>query len=287
MNEKTSPLDDRTFSRRHVRKLASLTLLHGLCLFVITYILVYLVHGLTSVSLATAASKNPVLFHNKVLFITTTGWNLYDAISIYGSPILIMAILSGFLFQAFKRTNDKYLLQKPFVFWLLLHSFNRFAGCVLPGMVSNESFKYMADWLYIGPYGLFVFVVASLIATVLVGGFFTKMALQSAVYAQSIKSNYRLKYLNQALLYPWLIGTAILTCIQWPHIRSSTHEIATLLMMAFLIFPMYYYLKFLNKKPVSRRKPLYENEPINLKLVAYAAIILTAFRLGLGNGLYF
>lgn len=268
-------------------RLAQLNFVHSLCLFLITYVMVYLAHSFSSITMAAAAKKSPVLFYNKILFVNTTGWNVFDAVSIYGSPILVMGILSLFLFQGYNRTSDRYSLQKPFVLWLLIHAFVRFAGCVIPGMISGESFKYMADWLYIGPYGMFVFAILSLIALVIVGGYLTKMALQAAVYAQSIKSDNRLQYLNQAVLFPWLAATLLITLFQWPNIKSSMHEISTLAMMAFLIFPMYYYLKFLHKKPVSKRKPSFENAGFNLKLVAYAIIIFMAFRIGLTNGLYF
>lgn len=276
-----------TLTSLQARQLATFTMVHGICLYLISYVLVYLLSAFGSVILAAVAQKSPVLFHNKILFVNATGWNLYDAIAIYGSPIVIMGIFSLLMFNTFKRSSDKYNLQKPFVFWLLLHAFNRFAGCVIPGMVANESFKYMADWLYIGPYGLFVFAVASLSATVLMGGYFTKLALKSAIYAQSIKSSYRVKYLNQAVLYPWLIGTLLILSIQLPNWRNSLHEISMTVLMVLLILPMYFYLKFLHKKPVSQKKPLFVTGTFNVKLIIYAAVLFIGFRWLLGNGLYF
>lgn len=268
-------------------KLQAVTYFHGVCLFLISYVVVFLIHSLSSAVFAVAAQKKPVIFHNKILFLNTTGWNLYDALTIYGSPLIIVGLFALYLFTFFRKTNSSYTLQKPFIFWLLMHSLSRFVGCVIPGMISNESFKYMADWLYVGPYGMFILAVVSVLLLFIIGGYLTKYALQSAVYEISIKTKNRTKFLSHAYFFPWMTGSLTIIALQAPDLRASLHEITTALLICLIIVPMYYMLKTLNKKPVARKKPSFSSAQLNWKLVLYTILILFSFRSILGNGIYF
>jgi hypothetical protein len=263
------------------------SLFNGLFLFLLAYVLVYLPGQLSSVILASVVDKGPVLFHNKLLYMDVVGWDRFDAVSIYTSALFTNFLQFAIYFALYNRQKkDAIGFGKSLIFWLLMHSAVRSFGCVIPAVASDEGFKYIADWMYWGPYTLFLLSLLSITIMLILSGYLTRFALQSSASKNLIRASRRKRFISSAVLLPWIYGSLIITASQWPDWRESYHEISLLWSMGILILPMFFYLKFLNKKPVASVRNQHALNR-NYASAGIATVLFLLFRLLLGNGVYF
>jgi hypothetical protein len=224
------------------------TLLYSFAFFALAYCIVYLPGKITSAFLASMSSRGPVIFHHKILFTNVVGWERGDALTIFSAPMVVdffQSILYTSVFLGLKRLEGYW---KIFAFWLMFHSYLRWVGCILPGMLSGEEFGYVAGWLYMNSMVLFVLFFVSVLIIIGLSALLCKWALETAFSKHMVMKKKRQEYLFFFIGLPALCGiifVGFLHSVDWNelangHLRwadwwDSIHEL-TLLSQSLMIY---------------------------------------------------
>jgi hypothetical protein len=176
-----------------------------------------------------------------------------------------------------------------FFLWLSFHSFNMFFGAYVAGVITDQGFGYVANWLFLGVIIKLTIALLSVFTLMVIGYFATKPLLETSNSSQRVSKNNRPYFiLNQALI-PWLIGGFILVLIKIPdkqpqHENIIVYDLIVLSTLVFTVLPTF----FNNKAKADKLKIKAKRRIKFVWLFMLVAILLVlAYRLGLADGLYF
>jgi hypothetical protein len=266
--------------------------------FVLAYSIVYLPGKIASAFLASLSLRGPVIFHHKILFRNIVGWEQSDAITIFAAPIVadfFQCIAYTTVFLALKRVSGYWRILG---FWLMLHSFLRLTGCIIPGMVSGEEFGYLAGWMYWGSAILLVLFCFSILVMLGLSTLICKWAMEMAFSKHMVMKKKRQAYLFYCVGLPALSGMLLLGLfhgIEWAELsngqfklsdwQASVHEM-TLLAQSLVMYglmaasvPLYRGQEIINQRDLRMQR-------IDFLALGIAIMIPLGARIILGFGWY-
>jgi len=178
---------------------------------------------------------------------------------------------------------------KLFFLWLAFHSFNMFFGAFVAGVITNQGFGYVANWLYLGiPLKIFFSLIALGILTYL-GWHSTPHILSTTNSPRRINRYNRSYFILSQMIIPWFIGSLLMLWIKIPN-RTPQHEnillydIIILVAMAFLVIPPLF--NHQNQPSESKKRYLHKKTSFAFLYLFIAAILIIAYRFGLERGLH-
>lgn len=254
-------------------------------IFIITYIIVYFIYQLTIILNASLFNIDSILYYFTLDFDDFSPlWTRLNIIFITFSGPFISLVIGLFLFNYLFKLKRFKSLQKLFILWMSLHAFNHFAGALIFGIATKDGFGYVVEWLFLGIVLKFLLVFIAFFILVIIGYQSTPKFLSTSNSLDRVRVGVRNTFLfNQAFL-PWLLGSIILLIIRIPNNFNYPYETFMFFSFAFIIIPV-----FFNDmaKPYRIYKKVQRKYSLNIGYIFLFLLLLTAFRIGLDNGLHF
>jgi len=254
-------------------------------IFIVSYILVYFIYQLTVILSASLFNIDSILYYFTLDFDDLSPlWSRLNIIFITFSGPFISLVIGLFFFNYLFKLKRFKSLQKLFILWISLHAFNHFAGALILGIVTTDGFGYVVEWLYLGIVFKFILIFIAFFILIIIGYQSTSKFLSTSNSLERVKVGVRNTFLfNQAFL-PWLLGSLILLIIRIPNNFNYPYETLMFFSLAFIVIPV-----FFNDvaKPYRIYKRIRRKYRLNFGYIILFLLLLTAFRIGLDNGLHF
>jgi hypothetical protein len=261
-------------------------------LFLITYVIALLTYQFAVIFAASFFSIDSVLYYYEVFFPIGNSsplWTPHNIIFITLSGPMVSLIM-GLVYYKLLLPKDGFSpVARLFFLWLSFHSFNLFFGAYVAGVITDQGFGYVVNWLYLGVIIKFTVAIFSLFALMVIGFYATKPLLETSNSSHRVsKKNRPYFILNQALI-PWFIGGLILVLIKIPdkhpqHENIIVYDLIVLSTLVFTVLPT-----FFNKKAKVDKLRIKAKKRIKFEwlFMLFAILLILAYRLGLADGLYF
>ncbi len=254
-------------------------------IFIVSYIIVYFIYQLTVILSASLFDIDSILYYFTLDFDDLSPlWSRLNIIFITFSGPFISLVIGLFFFNYLFKLKRFKSLQKLFILWISLHAFNHFAGALILGIVTTDGFGYVVEWLYLGIVFKFILIFIAFFILIIIGYQSTSKFLSTSNSLERVKVGVRNTFLlNQAFL-PWLLGSLILLIIRIPNNFNYPYETLMFFSLAFIVIPV-----FFNDvaKPYRIYKKIRRKYRLNIGYIILFLLLLTAFRIGLENGLHF
>jgi hypothetical protein len=254
-------------------------------IFIISYIIVYFIYQLTVILSASLFNIDSILYYFTLDFDDFSPlWSRLNVIFITFSGPFISLVIGLFLFNYLFKLKRFKSLQKLFILWISLHAFNHFAGALILGIVTTDGFGYVVEWLYLGIVFKFILIFIAFFILIIIGYQSTSKFLSTSNSLDRVRVGVRNTFLfNQAFL-PWILGSLILIIIRIPNNFNYPYETLMFFSLAFIVIPV-----FFNDiaKPHKIYKKIRRKYSLNIGYIILFLLLLTAFRIGLDNGLHF
>ena len=254
-------------------------------IFIISYIIVYFIYQLSVILNASLFNIDSILYYFTLDFDDFSPlWTRLNIIFITFSGPFISLVIGLFLFNYLFKLKRFKSLQKLFILWMSLHAFNHFAGALIFGIVTKDGFGYVVEWLFLGVIMKFILIFIASFILIIIGYQSASKFLSTSNSLDRVRTGVKNTFLfNQAFL-PWLLGSLILLIIRIPNNFNYPYETFMFFSFAFIIIPV-----FFNDmaKPYRIYKKIRRKYSLNIGYIILFLLLLTAFRIGLDNGLHF
>lgn len=265
---------------------------NSIILYIIAYITAYLIYQLAVIFTASFFDIDSVLYYYEVMFPignASPKWNQWNIITITLAGPLV-SLLGGILWYRVLMRKARHPIMKLFYLWLSFHSFNMFFGGFVAGVITDQGFGYVANWLYMGIALKMLFSLIALGIMAYIGWRAARHVLATSNSPQRINRKNRPYFILNQTILPWLIGSAIMLWIKIPnkmpqHENIIVYDGIILGAMAFLsIAPLFNWKAkpFESKFSASRKKTGF----VWAYLLA-AIFLILLYRFGLERGLHF
>jgi len=261
-------------------------------IFLITYIIAYLTYQFTVIIVASFFGIDSVLYYYELMFPIgnfSSLWTAFNIILITISGPLVSLIMGMVYYRFFMPKEGFSPLAKLFFLWLSFHSFNMFFGAYVAGVITDQGFGYVVNWLYLRFIVKFAIAMISLFILMVIGYHATRSLLETANSLQRISRENRAYFILTQALVPWLIGSIILLLIKIPnkdpqHENIIVYDLIIITTLVFTIIPTFFNRK---AKPDSLRFKSKKRMKFGWLYMLIAILLIVAYRLGLDNGLHF
>jgi len=269
-------------------------IINSTILYIIAYIVVYLLYQFSVIFVAAGYNIDSVLFYYEVMFPIGnfsnlwTSWNII-AITLAG-PIFSVLVGVFLYFYFIKAKKIKTQLLKLFFTWIVFHSFNMFFGAWVAGIITDQGFGYVANWLYMSTAAKFFIAMVALFTLAIIGWNSTKQFLETSNSISRVRKINRNFFLLYQGIVPWFLGTALLLWIKIPnappqHSNIIVYDSILLFSILFAILPMFFRPRVKPQIFVDPRKR--RKTQMNYIYMSIAVLSIFIYRFGLSNGLHF
>jgi len=258
-------------------------IINSLFLFLTAYIVVYLIYQFTVLMSASMWDLDSVLYYWDLAFDDySPKWNKWNIIAItFSGPFI--SLVTGILFlKVLFNFESLHVSHRLFILWIALHGINRFLGAFVAGVITDEGFGYVVNWMYIPEFYKILFVILALFLMGVIGYYTARQFLDvSGSYHFIRKTDHKAYLLSQALL-PSVLGSIILFIIKMPY--NPPYETIMLGSFLFMTVPVIFNFR---AKPT----PVYTNEKLKqkfyFKYFLWFLLLLIFYRIVLDPGLHF
>ena len=263
-------------------------------LYVLAYLLVYLTYQLSVILMASRFGIDSVLYYFEVMFPIgnqSALWTDFSIISITLAGPLVCALLGILYYRWFllKKAYKDQLL-RLFLIWMSFHSLNMFFGAWTAGIITNQGFGYVANWLFLPTAVKFFISLVFIFLMMLIGYKSTNIFLETSQSAARVRKHNRPYFILSQGLIPWFLGTLVLLFIKLPnaapqHSNILIYDAVLLFSILALIIPMFFNSNVhphISGIGLSRRKTR-----MNFMWLMLAVLMIVLYRIGLSGGLHF
>jgi hypothetical protein len=261
-------------------------------MFLLAYLAVWLTYQLAVIFTSSLFHIDSVLYFFEVMFPVGNSselWSSFNIISITMSGPLI-SLAAGSLYYVFIVRRNKVTGNRLMFFnWMVIHSFCMFFAAFVAGVVTNQGFGYVANWMYMN---VFFKILVSLIFLFSLSWISYRNAghiLETSNSVFRIKPKNRAFFLLCQTILPWFVGTILLVAIKYPpftpqHENILVYDLIIIVSVLFMIVP-----PFFNKHAHARLSVDKERKQTRISkksiIIVLAALII--FRTGLAGGIHF
>ncbi len=197
----------------------------SLVVFLAAGISAWLFYQISVMLAASFFSIDSVLYYYEVMFPignAASQWTPMNIIVItLAGPL---ASLIGGLFTYFYLIRKKVVrgFNRLFFLWLAFHLFNQFFGGFVAGVITDQGFGYVANWMYMGIILKILFALIALSILAYAGYYVVPWLLATAGNPGRIKRENRLLFVTSQAVLPWIVGSFILLVLRTPD-RTPQH----------------------------------------------------------------
>lgn len=256
---------------------------NSLFLFLSAYILVYLLYQFTVLLSASLWKLDSVLYYWDLAFDDySRRWNKWNIIAItFSGPFI--SIITGIIFlKVLFNIETLKASMRHLILWIALHGFNRFLGGFIAGVMTDEGFGYVVNWLYIPEFYKILFMILAVFLLGVIGYFSTRQFLDVSGSFHYIRKANRKAYLFSQAVLPSIVGSILLIIIKLPN--NPPYETIIVGTFIFLTIPTLFNFR---AKPT----PVYTAEKLKYKFYykyfLIFIILILFYRVVLDSGLHF
>jgi hypothetical protein len=266
--------------------------INSVILFVLTYLIAYLTYQIAVMFVASRYGINSVLLFYEVFFPIgnySDKWNSFNIIIITFAGPLISIIMGTIYLLLYVRKDRITGLRKLFYFWLGFHSVNFFLGGFLGGVITQQGFGYVIEWMFLPTVIKFGLSIVCLFTLGLIGFYYATYFMESSGSFFWTKKSNRLIYLLFSGFLPWVGGTIFIFLLKFTH-KIPQHE--NILVYDSIIYATMFFViagMFVNfrSQPMFDKTTKREGRRINWVYLVILVGLVIIFRLGLNSGLYY
>ncbi len=260
--------------------------LNSLVIFILSYVIVYLVCQITIIFAAALWELDAVLYYFDLSFDDfSPKWSRLNIIfTTFSGPFicLIIGVLLYFwllnlkLFQGYHRL---------FLLWLALHCFNRFLGALSSGIMTDEGFGYVINWMYMPIFFKILLALLALFFLAIIGYYNAGRFLETNLKGRKPSRIENLPFLIRKALLPWIAGSIILLLVRIPNNFNYPYETIMIFTMGLLVVPAVF-----NKNAVPRiwlMKDSIQRKSLHWVYMILLLAFLSFYRIELDRGLHF
>jgi hypothetical protein len=260
-------------------------------LYIAAYMVAFFTYQFAVIFIASHYDIDSVLYYYEVYFPCGNSsplWSRFNIILITLAGPMI-SIIMGTIYHRIVLKRISKPTNKLFVLWLTFHSINMFFGAFVAGIITDQGFGYVADWMYMHVAFKFMFAIIAIFILAILGFYTARYFLETATSVYRIKSKNRLAFFIAQGIVPWLVGGLILYTIKYPtilpqHVNILVYDTIILGTLIFMVIPIIFNTK---AKPKIIDKYSRSKRGINWIMVAAVVLLLVLFRWGLSGGLHF
>lgn len=197
----------------------------SLTVFLAAGLSAWLFYQLSVMLVASFFNIDSVLYYYEVMFPignASTQWTPLNIIAItLAGPL---ASLFGGLFTYFYLIRRKVVrgFNRLFFLWLAFHLFNQFFGGFVAGIITDQGFGYVANWMFLGIVLKILFSLIALSILAYAGYYVVPWLLATAGNPIRIRRENRFLFVTSQAVLPWLFGSLILLALRDPD-RTPQH----------------------------------------------------------------
>lgn len=200
--------------------------LSSLVVFIASGLFAWLVYQLSVVVVASLYDIDSVLYYYEVMFPignASAKWNSLNIIAITLAGPLFSLLAGVFTYFYLIRKKVVRGFNRLFFLWLSFHLFNFFFGGFVAGVITDQGFGYVANWMFMG---MVMKILISLIFLSILGfaGYYVvPWLLATAGKPQRIRSENRVIFIISQVVVPWIVGSGLLLLLRIPN-RPPQHS---------------------------------------------------------------
>jgi hypothetical protein len=228
--------------------------------FLIAYLAVYLTFQFVTVLASSYFQIETNWYYFKLNFLAVTMsplWHYLSVKTIFGiGPIVSLIMGFVYFFIYILKFKDRPGLLKLVFIWASLHSFNKFFGEFIGGVVASQFNDKFLGFLYVANYSFITaasdnWLAVSCLIVLITLGFFSTRYFLSTSYSRFFLFNNRMKlsFKLNTVFMPAVIGTLIIFFIKLPimgtmdevmeFLSYNVYELITYLTMIIMLIPVF------------------------------------------------
>lgn len=213
-------------------------LLNSLFFFLLAYLIIYLLHLLTTGIAALISDIPIVLYYDHVDFIIRSKDWTADAVNIvFSSGPLLLLILSVVFFIVFFSVEMETGILRLLLFWMLLHALSRCLGEIFVGTLMNKGFGFVILYMFIMDTGKLILTLSTMVLMLTIGLFLARPSLYTAnIYFNDLPRLHRRRFVVNQFLVPFFAGNLLIMMVKLPEI--NLFDISVNASMILLLLPI-------------------------------------------------
>jgi hypothetical protein len=269
------------------RKTNTGILINSTAFFLLAYLFLYIFGQIITIITGILFEYSSLWYYYKVqYFVAKDEWN-YDSVKVIFSAVPIFNLIIGLIsLVLYSKVRVYEGILKQFFLWVYLLSFTMLFGSVLIGGFFNLGFGHVLNWSYVMDTGRMLYVLIAIVGLISIGYFSGRQVLiVSNTYLKSIGDKEKFSFFLHQILYPFLIGFAILTILKIQHISYNSY-FDVIQLALFLIVALFIRLKmiFVNDLYFEEEK---KKTTYSRNLLIIVILLLLIYRIGLSFGIPF
>lgn len=265
---------------------------NSLTLFLLAYLVAWLTYQMAVIITSSFFNIDSVLFFFEVMFPVGNSSELWSSFNIILITISgpITSVVAGSLYYYFLVRRNKVRGNRLlFVNWLIVHSYCMFFAAFVAGVITNQGFGYVANWMYMNVFFKILFSLILLFTLSWISFKGSRHILETANSVFRIKSKNRMIFLISQTILPWFVGTILLIALKYPrftpqHENILVYDLIIIVSVLFMIIPPFFNRQAAPRLSVERER---KQTKISKRNILITLIALLVFRLGLAGGIHF
>lgn len=249
-------------------------LINSISLFLLSYLLVYLFHQSVIWLVAARWGFQPEIFYYDIFLDDFSHlWNRKNTLIVSSSGPVVSLLLAVMVLgvQFIKPRKNKTL--NLFLLWIALQGFNFFFGALAAGIMVEDGFGFVPQWMFLSGFWQIMLAIGSLIFLISIGYSMASKFLDSSHSLRRIGRRKRTVFLLHQAFLPWFIGILVLFLVKSPN--NLPYQTGILITMGFVIVPV---LLNRNAGPGVNYKPEKNKHRLNFLILTITGILLVLFR---------
>ncbi len=261
-------------------------------MFLLAYLAAWLTYQAAVILTSSFFHIDSVLFFFEVMFPVGNSsalWTNFNIITITISGPITSVVAATIYYYFIVRRNLVKGNTLLFFNWLIIHSFCMFFAAFVAGVVTNQGFGYVANWMYMNVFFKILFSLIFLFVLSFIGFKGAKHLLETSNSIARTKSKNRVYFLISQTILPWFVSSFLLIAIKYPsfapqHENILVYDAIIIASVLFMIIPPIFNKKAQPSPILFResRKPSH----INKLSILMTLFVIVIFRVGLSGGLH-
>ncbi|MCK9618793.1 MAG: hypothetical protein M0R21_13280 [Lentimicrobiaceae bacterium] len=264
---------------------------NSIFIFFIAYLVCWFIYQFAVVIAASLFRIDAVLYYFEVLFPIGNSSTLWTPLNIIAITLAgpLASLIAGIIYHRFLLMNKKvYGNTKLLGYWLTVHSYSMFFGAFVAGIVTNQGFGYVADWMFLNTFFRILLSLILLFSLTLIGYYLSRFFFEVPMIQLKSKQRF-IFYLSQGII-PILICIPLLYFIKIPfkmpqHENILDYDMMALCSVLFAVTPVFFNKEV--KPRILSGKEGKRKVKVSIKYLLIMLAALCIYRLGLYYGLYF
>lgn len=205
----------------------------------LAFILLFIIHRITTAILSLIYHIPTIIFTNRTVFIASPELWTFDSVKIiFSSGIIAIFIWSVIIMVFFLRTIEHNGLIRSFMLWSFLLGISYTFGSFILGAFLYEGTGYIFAWLYLTETIKMLILFGGILLLLIIGTLMSRSMLFTAnSYFNYLAPEIRNTFIKWQFIYPFIISVIILLIARIP---LTLYESLLMITPIFTLIPLYW-----------------------------------------------